>query len=501
MGSLVRQYVCAYIPEFAAQARMRLRPELAKKPVAILNDLPPLQIVIGMSHKARRLGVAQGMTSTELEGFPELVILRRSETEEASTKLAVLETAAGFTPRIQVWPSQNSFVCVLDMTGTALIFGDASQAAKSIATSIDSLGLHVRIAVSQNFHTAICVAPFAHRSPRVILTDRERDALAQLPLSALPLTLAQTEALNMWGLRTVGEFANLPQRDLVSRMGQSGYHLQLMARGEHPHVFMPEEPSFFLEERIEFDYAEERLDSLLFVIGPMLDQLIARASARALALASVTLRLALEGGNEHCSTIKPAIPLTDKSALLRLLHLDLQANAPSASVVRMCIHADAGKRGAAQGGLFSPQLPEPTRLDLTLAQIEAMVGRGAIGSPRLLDTHRADSIVMDRFTASAKQSDADPHALSIMLRRVRPPAVLHTRLDGEGRPSWFAWQGQRYTVTDAFGPWRCSGEWWSQQAWAREEWDIRATTGDRVLVCVLLHDLLHKQWALEALYD
>jgi len=501
MGGLVQQYVCVYVPEFAAQARLRLRPGLAKKAVAILTGEPPLQTVASMSQKARRMGVAVGMTSTELEAFPELIILRSSEAEERSATLAILETAASFTPRIQSWPSQNSFACVLDMTGTAMIFGDPSNSATSIAASIQSLGLHVRIAVSQNVHTAVCVAPFAYRNPRVIPAGQERGTLAPLPLNALPLTAEQAGAFHMWGVGTVGEFASLPQRDLVSRMGQAGYRLQLMARGEHPHIFVPQEPFFLLEERIEFDYAEERLDSLLFVAGPMLDQLIARASSRALALASVIVRLSLEGGSEHCRTIKLALPLNDRSSLLKLLHLDLQAHAPSASVVGICMHAQAGKRGAAQEGLFSPQLPEPTRLDLTLAQLEAMVGEGSVGSPRLLDTHRTDSFVMDRFTAHAKQSNGTPHPPSTMLRRVRPPATLHTRMDEEGRPSWFAWQGQRYTVTDAFGPWRCSGEWWSQQVWALEQWDVRAVSGDKDLVCVLLHDLLHKQWMLEALYD
>ncbi|SDF76682.1 DNA polymerase Y family protein [Terriglobus roseus] len=501
MGSLVQQYVCAYVPELAAQARIRLRPELAENPVVILAGKPPLQMAVSMSHKARRMGIAVGMTPTELEAFTELTILRRSAAEEKSATSAILETAGSFTPRIQVWPSQNSFVFVLDMTGTTLIFGDSTKSAMSISEAIKSLGLHVRIAVSQNIHTAVCAAPYAHRVPHVIPAGQERDTLARLPLSSLPLTIEQADALNMWGLHTVGEFASLPQHDLVARMGQAGYRLQLMARGEHPHTFVPEEPLFLLKENIEFDYAEESLDSLLFVIGPLLDQLIARASARALALASVTIRLTLEGGIEHCRTVKPAIPLIDRSSLLKLLHLDLQAHAPSASVVGMCIHAQAGKRGAAQEGLFSPQLPEPTRLDLTLAQIEALVGEGAVGSPRLSDTHHADSFVMDRFIACAKQSNADPNALSTMLRRIRPPAVLRIRLDEEGRPSWFAWRGQRYTITDAFGPWRCSGEWWSQQVWAREEWDVRAIAGDHALVCVLLHDLLHKQWMLDAFYD
>jgi DUF1016 N-terminal domain len=48
----------------------------------------------------------------------------------------------------------------------------------------------------------------------------------------------------------------------------------------------------------------ELLDSLLFVVGVMLEQLIVRATARVLALASVTITLSLEGGASYATTQK-----------------------------------------------------------------------------------------------------------------------------------------------------------------------------------------------------
>ncbi len=47
---------------------------------------------------------------------------------------------------------------------------------------------------------------------------------------------------------------------------------------------------------MELDSPVELLDSLLFILGVMLDQLIVRAQSRILALASITLHLDLEGG-------------------------------------------------------------------------------------------------------------------------------------------------------------------------------------------------------------
>ena len=92
----------------------------------------------------------------------------------------------------------------------------------------------------------------------------------------------------MWGIRTLGMLAALPEKELISRMGQGGKRLRQMARGEMPHLFQPVEPVFTLEERMELDSPIELLDALMFVVNVMLEQLIFRATARMLALASVT---------------------------------------------------------------------------------------------------------------------------------------------------------------------------------------------------------------------
>jgi protein ImuB len=308
--------------------------------------------------------------------------------------------------------------------------------------------------------------------------------------------------MELWGVRTVRDLAALPQVELVVRLGQNGKRLLQLAKGECQHLMMPEEGGLTFEDAAEFDAPEELLDSLLFVVGPMLDQMLLRAQAHAYALASLTVTLALDGGGEHVRTIKPALPLAERSVWLKLIHLDIQSHPPSTGVVGMRVSAEPGKRGKVQIGLFSPQLPESTRLDVTLAQIEAMVGEGRVGSPRLLDTHHPQDFTVERFVVKSAQSEAEVPRVSAVLRRLRPAVTVHVWLDaGSSKPNSFAYKGLRYSVTNAFGPWRRSGEWWSQRVWSRDEWDVRATAGESTMACLIVHDLLAHQWELEAFYD
>src|SRR5581483_1707072 len=146
------------------------------------------------------------------------------------------------------------------------------------------------------------------------------------------------------------------------RMGQKGKQIRQLACGDLPHLFRPVEPEFSLNEHMNLDAPVELLDALLFVVNIMLDQLILRASERVLALAAVTIHLKLEGGATHVRTVRPALPTNDRPVWLKLLHLDLEAHSPPAAVIAVSLVAEPGKTSKVQLGLFSPQLPEPSRL-------------------------------------------------------------------------------------------------------------------------------------------
>ncbi len=496
-------YICVYVPDFAAQALLRLRPNLTSSAVAILAGDPPLEEVCSTNDHALRLGVSQGMTRAELDGFTGLTLLRRSEAEERGARAALLELAGAFTPRVEMQAvSPPAFAMVLDMTGTTLIFGSPQQSLKAIARALTSLRFVGRIAASANFQTALCIAPSAHHIPVIVSQGSEAIHLSSLPLCALQLTPQQAETMALWGLRTLGELATLPEVDLIARLGQEGKRLCLLARGEHPHLMVPEEPVFTLEEFVPFDAPVELMESLLFVLGPMLDQLLARAQNRALALASVTVKLGLDGGGEHERTIKPALPVLQRDVLLKLLHLDIQGNPPATGVMSIHLHAEPGDRSKVQLGLFAPQMPEALRLDVTLARIGALVGEDRVGRARLRDTHAHDGFIMERFTVPPTTVKKTELRYALALRRYRPPLTLSVKQE-EQRLVSFLLEGKRYSVQEAYGPWRKSGEWWSSGVWSCEEWDVaaKAVQTDETLLCLMTHDLLRRRWQLEALYD
>ncbi len=495
-------YACLYAKEFPAQAVLRLRPELRERPVVVVEGEPPLQTVCSFNAKARYLGIVRGMTRVELDTFSSLIVLPRSHTEEVSTHAVMLECAGTFSPRVEEHSDGFAFVCMIDIAGTEKLLGPPEVLARELLRRVQVLGVSASVAISRNFYTALSYVRGSSSRIAFIASGNEGPALAPLPLKVLDISSEHAETFALWGIRTLGAVATLPEKELISRIGQEGRRLRQLARGELPHHFVPYEAKFELEEQMELDTPVEELERLLFVVNVMLEQLILRVTARVLALASITIALSLEGNVVHTRTVRPALPTNDRPLWLKLLQLDLEAHPPQAAIVAVTLTAEPGSTSKMQLGLFSPQLPEPMRLDVTLARIRALVGDDCVGSPVLRDTNQPNGFRVEPFKVPVTHSSSSATvSSSAAMRQLRPPERVSITLRGR-QPASFVFRDCKYEVEHAYGPWLAEGDWWNRQTWALEQWDLIARSTDgTMLCCCLVRDLKERSWQVVTLYD
>jgi protein ImuB len=496
-------YACIHAAEFPVQTLLRLHAELRSVPVAVLDGKPPQQTVCSLNRHSRMAGAACAMTKLEAETIPNLRLAARSLQSEAAARAVLLECAASFSPRVEdagghTHPA-TACACVLDIAGTERLFGPPETLAARLRAALHAAGFRTSIAISGNFHAALLKAA-ASTGITVVAPGEEAAALAKLPLSALNLSEDDAETFAIWGIRTLGELAALPEVELVTRMGQRVLAFHALARGALPHTFEPVEPKFALEEFCEFETAVDQADSLLFVAARMIDCLVARATARALSLASLTMRMVLEGGRVHERTIRPALASADRKFLLKLMQLDLAAHPPQAAVRSLTLTAQAGQSSKVQLGLFAPQTPEPSRLDVTIARLKAIAGEDRVGSPVLEDTHRPGAFRVEGFIAGGESSATAADRPRMALRRMRPPVPVRVVMR-EMKPAAFRDRERTFEVEAAYGPWKTSGCWWSEENWNAEEWDVLANASGAALACVLVRDCARDLWRLEAVYD
>jgi protein ImuB len=498
-------YACIHAAEFPAQVWLRLRTDLESEPVAVLEGRAPGETVCSVNRPARLKGVSLGMTRLEAEGIPGLRLLARSVETEAAARSALLECAAHFSPRMEDASRGTACACVLDIAGTERLFGPPERLAERLRTALASAGFRVAIAVSTNFHTARLKAA-ATRGITVIQRNAEAITLSRLPVSVLGLEEQHAKTFDLWGIQTLGELAAFPEVELITRLGAPAAEWRALALGTLAHTFQPAEAEFTLKEFYEFDTPVDQTESLLFVAARMIDCLVARATARAFAVASLVVRMELEGGSVYRRVIRLAIATVDRKFLLKLLQLEIAAHPPQAAVLLVDLTAEAGQTSKVQLGLFAPQMPEPSRLDVTIARLKAIAGEDRVGSPVLEDTHRPGAFHMEGFAVTDSSAEMQTERPRLALRRMRPAVPVRVELR-DMKPVAFRDNERRFKVAAAYGPWKTSGCWWSSDEWNAEEWDVLAeTSGGSPVACLLVrnHELRkdgRSVWQLEAFYD
>jgi protein ImuB len=400
----------------------------------------------------------------------------------------LFECAAEFSP----WVEQTSGdTVVISVAGLRRLFGSAAEIGAAIARRAAELGLDVSVALAPNPDLAVHGA-LALSGVTVMQSGKE----ACLPLEVLAPPPGIAETLALWGIRTFGEFAALPEDGVAERLGEEGARLQKLARGEGDRPLAPSNPPPPFEAALELEYPVTLLEPLGFVLGRLLNELCAHLEGRGLATHELRLSLALEGAAPHQRVLRLPYPMRDTRTFLKLLTLDLERHPPAAPIAAVSLTAEPVNPRVVQHGLFIPLAPEPQKLELTLARIEKLVGEGNVGAAEPIDTHRPRAFRMRHFVAGEKKGATSGCPL-FLLRCFRPARPARVEALG-GRPARVTAAGVCGRVIESAGPWRSSGDWWLEDGWSREEWDVALSDGALYLV---YRDRFSGGWFVEGAYD
>lgn len=497
-------FASIHVPNFLVQAVVRAEPNLRDRAVALVDGTPPIWNVVAANKAALHSGIELGMAKSQAAQFSAVEIRRRSRLQEKSAHAALLDLGASISPRVEDTALDT---IILDIAGLASLFGNEKNIATQLMRRASSLGLVAHVAVSSNLEVAVHAAR-GFAGITLIPPGEEARRLGSLPLRALLPSVEILETLDRWGVRDCAALAALPLLQLSERLGQEGVRLHELARGASLRSIVLAEPGVRFEEEMALDFAIAELEPLAFLLGRLLDQLCARLEARALASCAIRLRFDLEDSFEkdvqvlsensppklvrrtYEKVLGLPVPMRNSKMLLKLLRLQLQADPPHASIVKIILCAEPARPRAAQGGLFLPSSPDPEKLELTISRLANLVGNSNIGSPELVDTHRPGEFRMGRFlpaVGESKISQKNEAAASIHIRKedhtskprraatafriFRPEVQAKVELQ-DGYPARIYFRGMRGNIVAASGPWRTSGDWWREDVWQQDEWEV-----------------------------
>jgi protein ImuB len=503
-----------WVRDFPLQALRRSQPELAEAPLVIAAGPSPRDAIVAVAAEASDLGARRGMTAAQARQVAPGALVRVTPAETlAAAEEALADVAAGFSPQIK---RHDAGEVLLDVGGLVLRFGDERAIAHELLRACRHVGLESRVGVA----SCTGVARVAARAGEVMVVRAKQEAafMDALPVRLLEPTPALAETLSVWGIRAAGELARLPRDEVALRLGPEGVALHRLACGEGADAFIPDPLKEALREGVELDFPLVAIEQFIFVANGILSRLERRLELRGEGFAEVLFELCLEDGGRRDYRLKLVAPTREVAAVLAMARLQLEATPPGAPAEGVVAQVTPGRVRLTQGSLFGPPLPAPGKLSMTLARLAALVGPERVGAPAVLDTHRPGAWAVQPFAPSEDRSP-EPVASGLtrlpvpsdfwdaghgqratsrpILRAFRPPR--EARVDAvNGRPV-VVWVGERGGIVVGWaGPYRFVGDWWSDEPFARDDFDIATTDGSLLRV---YFDRLAKRWFADGAYD
>lgn len=470
--------------------------------VAIVDDIRMPGRVFCCSATAQSYGVRRGMTLAQALGrCSRLQIFPRSSAAESSADRILRDAAWALSPTIELLPG-----CGYRMDLAGQQPERWQRRAESVLTQLRTIGLPARIGVAATPDLADMAAMFANPLLRV---NNTADFLRTVTIDAAPIAPELKAAFILWGLHNLEDVLRISQDELANRLGAQAAELWdcLSARNIRPLQALVNEVSW--EEYTEPEYPLETVDSLLFLLRSMLVSIHLRLTANCKVVRQLHIALHFEDHSIYTRYFQLPQAAATLDSLFSLLanHLrDLRASAPITAVRIKCDPVDPFHR---QPSFFQANLRNPARFADTLAQLVGIAGNQHVGSPRMTDSHRDDTWILQSLPETLPVMDSSESERKVSfsnstfplpspilaLRRQRPPLPA-TVITAEEHPVHL--YSSRYSgpISACRGPWQSSGHWWTSNPWHSEEWDIKLEDGP---LCRIHRE--KDRWWIDGTYD
>lgn len=487
---------------------------------AALPQAAPIAVVVSgavhaCSAEARELGVRRGLRLRDAQArCPDLVTLEHDPGLDRRAFEPVLSIVEETVPQVQcVRPG----LCVFAVQGAARYLGGEPEVAALIAERLAHGGVpETRFGVADGIFTAEqaarCAAP---GECTVVPVHGDREFLASLPVTVLGRP-ELTDLLRRLGLRTLGDFARLTERDVVNRFGPEGATAHRLARGADRRTVSARTPERDFELGQTFEPALTRIDQVAFSLRGTVDSFLTALADAQLVCTGLWVAIHDEAGHvgERLWRHPRWFAAGDVVDRVRW-QLAADGSQAGVSMVRL-IPQDLARAGDFADTLWGAGSDH--RIQRAVSRLQSSMGREAVVS-LVLSGGRSPA---DRQSTVAWGDPVEPlrpvsrpwpgHLPSPAPATVYAPALPATVLGPTGRTITISDRGQLSGIPTRFragpmtdpqpveawaGPWPADEHWWdADRAQRAARCQLVAADGSAWLVAVS-----GDEWRTEARYD
>ncbi len=284
-----RRVMVVWCPDWPVVAAALAHELSLDSPVAVVERGE----VFACSAAARTEGVKRGMRRRDASArCPELVVVDRVPEVETASFEAVLSSVEQVSAGVA--PLQPG-LCALGVPSR--FYGGELAAAAAVAEHLVSVGVwDCRMGIADGLFAA---EQAARRAPTqdcvVVPVGESAEFLRPLPVAVLA-DADLVSLLRRLGLRTLGDFAALPPRDVLTRFGTAGAWLHRQARGRDDRAAVSRQAPLELAQRVAFEPPLETLEPIAFSTRQTAERTVTELARHGLVCTEVRIVVTTEGG-------------------------------------------------------------------------------------------------------------------------------------------------------------------------------------------------------------
>ena len=478
-----KRIACVIIPDFPLLVELMADSIPYDTPAVLIENENKRGKVLFLTSRAVIEGVNLDMTIAQAQAIcPDLTALIRDLEREDKEIKRVIKKLYSISPLVE---RSDPGVFYLDLSGLERLYKSEEEIASKIIQKINELNFPVKMGIAKDKFTSYVGARACSLSDyKIVKEGEERKFLAPYPVHLLPFDQDLLERLFILGVKTLGDFANLPEEDVLQRYGKEGLRWLKMAKGEDEDPVTPLLPEQKESNGVNLDSSLDSDVGILFYSETILGKLLKRISKKGLLCEEILVKLGLEDFSKVVLHLSVSDGTNNIQVFLKLLKLKLEKLSLTAPVKEISF---AVKRTSK---IKARQLSFQDRESLNSLNQVLTISKGIVEKNRISASEIPESdSIEDNFSGVSRRS-------LLGLRLFSPPREIDVIADN-GFISYVSIDSDFQKVLRQDGPWKTDGKWW-ERSFERKYYEVGLNKGERYLV---FRELRSGKWFLKGIFD
>jgi len=474
-----RRIAVIWFPHLMTDWMLRRQPELKDLPFVLAINERGRRVVKYVNTVAQSKGVYAGMVVADCKALvPELQVIDYDPHQPTKLLTALAEWCLRYTPFVSIDETADGLI--LDASGCAHLWGGEEGYLKDMHQRFDFFGYHIRTAIAETIGCAWAVCHYG-KNASLISATKQNEVLFFFPPAALRLEHNTVIVLEKLGLKTIGDFMQMPRTALRRRFGQNLLMRLDQALGLEIEMMTPVKPTASYIESLPSLEPIRTATGIEIALKILLQALCNRLNHESKGLRKCELRCFRIDGNIQKIEIGTNRPTRNVMHLFKLFEIKIVQIDPDLGIELFVLEATIVEElFGSQDALWTVSSANEAAVAELIDKVAGKIGSNSIHRYLPAEHYWPERSVKESSSLTEKITSEWRTDLPRPLHLLPKPEQIEVSVPmPDYPPLLFRHQGTLHAVKKADGPERIEQEWWSHEGLYRDYYCVEDEHGAR----------------------